>query len=328
MKNITFLTVLVIITIFFTLHNSLFCQEQPSRRYELSIGPQFGFTHGQVLELVYPEYTPSPLLSELRWDVKPMVFYGANINFGRIDPMKALGFFASFSIKAGVPGDTGIMEDRDWMSMENTSLTHFSSHTNKTNKFYSLDAEAGISIPVLSLFYTKPFISASMMHFSFTGRDGYVKYARQKQDNPAAYYPIDDRPDTYTLSGDCINYTQDWLLFAFGFKLGRQLPANFSFDLSFQISPISFCVGIDEHIARKIIFHDVTRWGLFLEPGARLSYTLERLEFSFDFAWRKIFNTRGETYISYNKENYALTGGEGGAAMSILNSSFLVMVHF
>jgi len=217
MKNITALTALVTIIISLSAINAAWCQEENSERnYAFSLGTQFGFVHGMALEYVYPTDTKGELLSELTWGMKPVFYYGFQFDLSRIDLMSSPGFFASASLKVGIPGDSGVMEDRDWMSTENDDLTHFSHHTNKTREFLWLDAAVGASIPVRSLFYLKPFISGSWMHFSFTGRDGYGEYPSE----------------TTSFEGmEVIRYKQDWFLIATGFP---------SEQIFFPLFPLTF----------------------------------------------------------------------------------------
>jgi len=283
--------------------------------------------YGQSFEIVYPPANfNGKYMSELTWDIKPLYYYGAYLEFGRIDPMKKTGFFTSLSFKAGVPGDCGIMEDRDWLSKENSALTHYSGHINRTNEYYSLDADIGLSVPVFSLFYIKPFISGSWMRFSFTGRDGIIKYARTKGDD--VYYPIDDNPRIGEYPGDNINYTQNWLVIAAGFSAGKKLPAGFSADLSFKITPLTYCEAKDEHLLTNTTFMDYTQFGLFIEPAGKLSYTVNQLEFSCEIVYRKIFDTIGESYMGPYGGNQFSPAGEAGAGLSVVNLNFLVMVHF
>jgi len=325
MKNITVLTVLVIIIFSFSL-STAYCQEEESERnYALSFGTQFGFVHGQVFELVYPVNTKGELLSELVWDMKPVLYYGFQLDFGRIDIMKELGFFASVSFKTGVSADSGIMIDRDWASIENDALTNYSRHTNKTNEYYSLDAAIGASIPIGQYFYLKPFISGSWMRFSFTGRDGFLRYAREKGND--TYFPIDDNPDEKTILGDNIHYKQDWLLLAAGFSIGTKILYPFSFELSFQISPLTYCAAIDNHLdeSKRNDYYDFTAWGLFLEPRGSFSFELEQIEFSLEAAYRYIGRTWGASYIKIGE--YGINNGNAGAGLSLFDMRFLVKLR-
>jgi len=325
MKNITAFTVLVIIILSFLNVLTVNCQEEGrERNYAFSFGTQFGFVHGNTLEYVYslPGETAGDIMSELTWELKPVFYYGFQLDFGRVNIMRGPGFFASVSFKAGVPMDSGLMEDRDWMSIENTDLTHFSSHTNKSNEYYSLDAAVGASIPIGPYFYINPFASGLWTRFSFTGRDGYKKYARPKGTD--TYYPIDDDPDEEALSGDVIRYKQDWFLAAAGFSIGTKFLYPFSFELSFQISPLTYCAALDNHLDKNktVDYYDFTSWGLFLEPSGRISFNIEKIEFSFETVFRYIDRTRGESYTGLGDSIYR--NGEAGAALSFTDSRLIV----
>jgi len=325
MKNITSLTVLVIIIL--SLSYKAHCQEEKrERNYGFSFGTQFGFVHGQSLEFVYPLNTMGELLSELRWDMKPVFYYGAEVSFGLADIMKRVGFFSSVSYKIGVPADSGVIEDRDWMSVENSGLTHFSSHTNKTGEFFRLDAAIGVSFPVKSFFYIMPFISGSWMRFSFAGRDGYGRRAREKNPYSATYYPIDQYPYEYQFSGEVIRYKQDWFLIAAGFSIGTKLLSPFSFDLSFQISPLTYCQAVDEHIS-NYTYMDYTGLGLYLEPGGRISFSARQIEFSLEAAWRYIGRTRGESFRNIGSSDNYIRNGEAGAGLSFIDTRLLVKLR-
>jgi len=319
MKNITALGFLVIINCAYFFINPLFSQEAGKSDYKYSVSPQAGIVYGQVFEYVYPNpekrETKAELLSELKWDMKPVFYLGLQLGFEPADIMRGIGFFSSLSFKLGIPKDSGIMEDRDWMFPANSELTRFSSHTNRTNGFYTLDAAAGISVPVGSIFCIKPFLSGSLMHFSFTGRDGYYEYGD--------YNP----PSKGTLSGNVINYQQSWLLVAAGFSVITNVFSPFTIDFSFQISPFTFCDALDEHIMTKTFFSDFSSMGLFLEPKLNLAFNMKRIDLMLDVAYRHIGKTSGKSYKKDNKYFEAIDN-KGGAGVSLLDASFLVKINF
>jgi len=328
MKNITVFTVLVIIISAFVLNNSAYCQDfNKSEKYGFSIGPICGFFYGQAFEYVYSGDTKGKLLSELKWDMKPVYYTGIQLDFGRIDPMTSPGFFSTASFKVGFGGDSGKIEDRDWMSIENDALTHFSSHTNKTRELIWLDITAGATLPIKDYFYIKPFFSGSWMRFSFAGRDGYVKYAKKVQ--AGIYLPIDDDPNfDFYEDKDVINYKQNWFLAATGFSVGTKILFPFSFDLSFQISPLTYCAAIDEHLLRDLTFADFSGLGLFIESGGSVSFTAQRIEFSFNFNYRYIGKTRGISYMKEGNGDYPpKPNSEAGAGLSLADTSFLIRVR-
>jgi len=329
MRNITALAVLVIIIGAFNTNISIYGQERrKERNYGFSVAPQFGIAIGQAREIVYPTDTRGEYLSELIWEMNPVFYLGAQLEFGLIDPMKKPGFYSSLSAQFGIPGNTGTMEDRDWMSTENSNLTHFSSHTNETRQFIWLDAMAGATLPVKSLFYLKPFMSVSYMRFGFAAMDGYGEYAKNKTGQ--TYYPIDDDPTHYLFSGEVILYTQDWFVVATGCGLGYRFNRAFSFDLSFQISLLTFCNDQDEHLLRKNSYKDNTRFGFFFEPRGALAFTPVRwLELCMDISYRYIGETEGESYAkTIGDKDYLLEANQAGASLSLMRSSLMATVRF
>ena len=306
MKNIAVLSVLVII---------LSVNSYAEKNYCFSLGPQLGLVFGQALEIVYPlpKDTKNDLYSELIWDMKPVFYCGIQAEFGRSDPMKAAGFFSSLSFKAGIPADSGVMEDRDWLSPSNSDLTRFSSHTNKTDVFIQMDAACGVSLPTNNNL-VKLFISGSWMRFSFTGRDGYGIY------NDQSHKEQDFSGETV------ISYQQDWLLLAAGFSAGTNLYP-FSFNVSFQISPFTYCAAIDNHLKRYTIFRDFTGLGLYIEPSFNMSFVVRQAELSLGLNYRNIGRTKGESYINENNAGFNHDSHKVGAGLSMLDSRFMVSIR-
>jgi len=324
MKNIAIFLFLVIIIFILSAINPLNCHAQKGIDYAFSLGVQSGFVYGQSIEIVYPANTMAELLSELLWDMKPVLYLGLQADYGRINPMSIPGIFASLSFKAGIPGDSGYLENRDWQSTQNTALTNYSRHTNATNAFLMLDLAVGASIPIGSVLYIKPFISGSWMHFSFTGRDGFYQYA---SGGGGIYGPIEDAP-IISEYGKAITYQQDWLLIAAGLTAGTNYFAPFSFELTFQISPLTYCAAIDNHIKRNTIFNDYTFLGLFIEPKGRISFTVGNIDFSLEAAYRHIGRTRGVCFIKQGNNAYTLSASDSGAALEIFDARFIVSYRF
>ena len=303
------------------------------KNYGLSAGTQFGFIFGQSLELVYPVSggTKGNYLSELKWDLKPVFYSGFWVDFAKVDLMSSPGFFASFSFKAGIPSASGIMEDRDWLSVENDALTNYSRHDNKTQGFFAADLSLGASIPVKPHFYIKPFLCGSWMHFSFSATNGYAIYAREKTPGSETFYRIDDNPDTETFSGEIMTYRQDWLFFAAGLQAGTKILSPFSFDISFKISPLIFCFATDQHKheSKKFTYKDFTYFGLYLEPSAGVSFIYKRTEISLNFTYRYAGKSKGKGYYKESGDSdYSLSPNAAGAGLSIFDVRFLFVAHF
>ena len=156
MRIVSFSAVLVII-----LFSAPVVQAQINKDYSLSLSPQFGFFYGHVEEKVYPTNTKGDLLSLLLWDMKPVYYYGLLMDFSPVRPLEGRGFFLGLSMKYGIPGQSGVMEDRDWMSKYNAELTNFSSHDNITKEIFQLDFSAGYSFPFIEVLLVKTFVNIS-----------------------------------------------------------------------------------------------------------------------------------------------------------------------
>jgi len=307
---------------------ALRAQETPIKSYALSSCTSFGAFLGQAEEIVYPspEYKAA-MLSQLLWDIKPVFYYGLSLDFSRARPMEKWGFFAALSLKNGIPGKSGEMEDRDWMSLENDALTHYSVHDNVTNELFFFDASAGLSFP-LNEMLLKTYVTMSYTRFSFSGKYGQGTYARPLLNGK--YAPIDDNPDLKSFAEweKVINYTQNWLTVVPGISLTSYFHP-FYFEFSFAIGPQLFCTGMDEHLERNMVFKDYMRGGVFIEPGAHFSFIADkRLEFSLDLSWRYIGGARGETWTGsqIGTANLKQEGG-AGARLSLFNLGLCVKIR-
>jgi outer membrane protease len=319
------------IVLFFFVFVIIFCRVPPvsaqvNKPYSFSLCPQFGFAYGHAEEIVYPADTKADLFSQLLWDMKPVFYYGFLMGFSPVKPMERWGFFSGLSIKIGIPGPSGIMEDRDWMSVENAELTHYSTHDNIIKESFLLDFSAGLSFPVRNILFIKTFVNISYMNFRFYGENGYATYARSL--GYGKYAPINDEPKEYSFSGKVISYSQEWFYAAPGVSLGYDYKGYFLTELFFMMTPFIMCTGLDEHIINNTRYKDSMAGGIMLEPGFRFSLSAGKwLVISWDFSWRYISGTRGSSYNRpFGTEKYKQEG-EAGAGLSMLNTALLLKVR-
>ena len=296
---------------------------QPS--YAFSFSPQFGFVWGHAEEIVYATgNTVSPVLSELLWNMKPVFYYGFLMDLSRIEPRDRWGFFTELSLKFGIPAFSGRHENRDWMSVENSDVTHFSRHSNFTRELFLADLLAGCSFPLRRAMLLKAYVNVSFMRFSFTGNDGTGTYAYESGGSGSGKYDSIDDNSAYhaVFDGTVISYTQEWFIAAPGVSFGWYFYKNCFGEISFLISPLVLCADMDEHKERNIQYRDYIRGGIMLEPGIRLSVDAGKwLDISWELAWRYIALSRGITYwrSPIGAGTYVL-GGEAGAGLSMLSS--------
>jgi len=334
MRNITVFTVLVIM---FNCAQIAAAQEEQTeekqpRSYTFSTWTSFGLFYGQAEEIVYPSPNhKAELLSELLWDMKPVFYYGFSLDFSRVRPWEKWGFFATLSLKNGIPGKSGEMEDKDWDSIENNALTHYSVHDNVTNTLFFFDVSAGFSFPFNQFLILKTFVTMSYMRFSFTGQYGHGTYARQIGGNGSGIYAsMDDNPTYVSFSNweKVINYSQNWLSVAPGIAAGFYY-SRFYYEWSLSVSPLVSCTGVDEHITTSAQYKDYMRGGLFVEHGSHFSFIASRrLEFSLDFSWRYTGGARGETWMSSPIGTATSTQeGKAGAGLSLSNFGLCMKIR-
>jgi outer membrane protease len=296
--------------------------------YALSVAPLAGFLYGYGEEIVYKSPGNDTFLSQLLWDIKPLWYTGGLLDFSRINPMEKMGFFTVLSLKFGFPGNTGIMEDRDWEAPAD-ALSHYSRSDAYTNGALLLDYVLGLSLPLKQFALLKLYWGGSWMSFHWTSRDGYTQYASFSNN---AYLPLDDSTPKRPLYGTSINYSQNWLISYPGAALCIPLPRGFRAALSFQISPLIYCVAWDDHLLRDIEFRDYITGGLYMEPRGDAAFSFgNRFELSLYVAYRFIKGAHGETY---SRETGLNSGGEftvnsedAGAAWYALDSGLSLKIR-
>jgi outer membrane protease len=293
--------------------------------YALSLFSSIGFLYGRGEEILYKYPGKETQLSQLLWNIKPLFYYGAALDFSRIHPLEKPGIFSSLSLKYGFPGKTGTMEDRDWLTPQD-ELTHYSLSDNYTGGAFLLDFLLGLSLPVKKRVLLKFYWTFSWMSFQWTGRDGYTRYSA----NNAT--PLDDSVGKSPLYGVAVMYSQNWIVTSPGLTLQIPLFRYFRADLSFQISPFLFCAARDDHVLRNLDFLDYVRGGLFLEPRGDFIFSFrDRFELSLSLAYRYLKGSRGE---SYSRNTLPGSGGfytklteDAGAAWSALDSALTFKVR-
>jgi outer membrane protease len=303
-------------------------REGEARNYAISLHPCSGFIYGQTEEMVYPGNTKGELLSQLLWDMKPVFYHGLRTDFSRSRPLDEWGFFSNLSLKFGIPDSSGNMEDRDWESIENDALTKYSIHDNFTRKLFLLDFSAGFTFPFLQVMLLKAYVNVSYMNFRFSGFDGHYKYAKGNPPYSGKFHPIDDNPDTGPYIGKVINYNQEWLAVSPGVSFGYYFLIFFSTELSFRISPLILCTALDDHLTSSTQFRDYLLGGLFIEPGAALSFSFnDWIALSLEFSWKYIVGTRGDSFgRAYGNGDYSHSG-TAGAGLSVLDTGFSLRIR-
>jgi outer membrane protease len=285
------------------LHGSPFLEGQSRKplleNYSFSTAPLVGFLYGTAEEIVYKDGNRDKYLSLLAWNMEPLFYFGGRVDLSPSRPLERWGFFFTFTMKFGLDGKTGNMEDRDWETTNSDELTCYSIHDNITEKMTDLNLRLGVSLPFFEKTALKLFGEFLYTGFSFTGMNGYS----QRGTAPKQATP-----------GLVITYTQNWFVFSPGFSFLIPFHRLFSAELEFSVSPFIYSTALDRHFETNAEYRDYMGWGLFLEPAANLSFSPNDWFFiSLGFSFRYIEGTKG---ISNESRGIQTSRSHAGAGLS------------
>jgi outer membrane protease len=251
-----------------------------------SLGTSLGLLHGQGEEIVYRDAKTDDKLSQLLWDMKPLIYAGVNVGVDWQKPASRWGFFTDGNFKFGLPGKTGVMKDRDWMKEDPDWLTNYSVSDNKTDSAILIDAEAGASFRLSELFLLKAYLAYNFIEFSWTASGGSFLYPSTTE-APNSHIYMD--------SGDVAKYSQSWHIISPALAIYGKFNRYFDITLSLAASPFIISNAVDNHLMRNLdIFFDM-KGGFFIEPKLVFSWTpKDYFSLSISGSYRNISGTRGD----------------------------------
>ncbi|MDR1107632.1 MAG: omptin family outer membrane protease [Spirochaetaceae bacterium] len=257
-----------------------------------SLGISTGVLFGQSEEIVYYDAKTSNKISQLLWDIKPLVYAGVDFRYNRFRPETSWGLFTDFSFKIGLPGKTGIMEDRDWTGQYTATgahipdwLTHYSVHDNTTENAFLGDAAVGLFFKIFGRFLVITYLSYDFMYFSWRASGGSFLYP--EKDGGHKYY---------TQPIDVITYQQIWHIVSPGVAFYGAFNRYFTGEIALKASPFIWCITEDNHILRSLIITDILDLGLFIEPQVLFSFIpADFLTLSLAVSYRHISLVRGDS---------------------------------
>jgi outer membrane protease len=297
-----------------------------------------GMLYGQAEEILYKYPDRGDYVSQLLWDMKPLVYMGLGMEFGLRNPFRANGFNSAFTLKFGFPLKTGIMEDRDWLYQDNEKLTNYSRHDAYSQNAILFDLSTGYSWRLTDFVSVGACSEFSFMYFSWMAEGGYKQYL--KSDGSGKIIPgqtwTDDIPKI-SIYGPGIRYTQAYLIAAPGIYLRAVMYPGFSAKLSFNYSPLIYVMARDDHLSpdeyyRGKIFWDLLPFGHYFNGGASLGYTFHNnLNLSLSVSYRYITGLRGKSYVAFTgeKENgiASMNKYDGGAGYSALEIGLFARIY-
>jgi outer membrane protease len=307
---------------FLVLVFSASAQSRGINGHSLSLGTSIGLLDGEAEEIVYRDTGSDDKLSQLLWEIKPLVYAGVDANYNWRKSGSTWGIFADILFKFGFSGGTGVMEDRDWIALNYPDfLTHYSVHDNKTENALLVDTNIGVSFKIFEKYLLKTYITYNYMHFSWTGNGGSVLYPSWDIDN-------DGQPDgdhSYLRSIDVITYEQNWHVLSPAVAFYGEFNQYFDIEISRKLSPLIWFSAEDNHILRNLIVTENLNGGFFIEPSLLFSFKPNNfLTLLCSIAYRNISGTRGDGEYNYQGQPTINVNDMRGAGYSAFDISIMV----
>ena len=284
-----------------------------------SIGFSVGLLSGTGEEIVYRSSSAKSYMSQLVWQFNPLFYAGIDLDYSwqsQADPANVFakffsGFFVGASFKAGLPNDTGLMEDRDWIRQPTWAVSHYSLHDNRTETAVLAGLDIGKSFKLYNEFRFSVFLSYNLMYYTFAARGGTFLYPEL---DGGHFYD----PSSYNV----VTYKQFWQILSPGITFYGEFNRFFDIELFLKASPLITASSFDEHLSRNLqIINDPMYFGLYIEPGLVFTFKppVSRFMVSFSLNYRNISGTRGDSRYRYpeNSNFYSNVGGADYSAFDI-----------
>lgn len=298
--------------------------------------PQFSLSY--YTEVIYGEsfehvYYSDKILSELIWDIKPLILLGleASLKWKK-------GFSLNAESSFGLPAFSGLMEDSDWLNLNlnlDTGKTHFSRHNAHLQYATILAIHAGWSfypnIDNSREFSITPSLGFKYYSWKWNAHDGYVQYGNEKADK--SYEEWEESQPKIPISGIGISYEQKFYIPTFAIATSFALNPQLKTELGIIFSPLVYSYNIDNHFQRDLIFYDILTDGIFFEPGISVNWSFCHNASLFLNARKTLISRlRGSTAVLIvGQSNYSWSyendGDGGGAALDTLSLRLGCVLH-
>jgi outer membrane protease len=284
-----------------------------------SFGLSFGMLSGASDEIVYRNSLTNNYLSQLTWHFNPLFYAGVDVGYGWRSPANPKnvfqyiisGFFIDASFKYGLPADTGLMEDRDWLRQPTWAVSHYSLHDNEIEMAMLAGFDIGKSFRLYNQFRLSVFFSYNAMYYSFTARAGTFLYP----ESDGGHF-VDPGLD------NLVTYRQFWQILSPGLSFYGVFNNYFNIEIFFKATPLITASSFDEHLSRTLqIVNDPMYLGLYIEPGFVFTFKPPASKFllSLSLNYRNINGTRGNSTYRYPDESntFSNVGGADYSAFDV-----------
>ncbi|MBQ9630266.1 MAG: omptin family outer membrane protease, partial [Treponema sp.] len=295
------------------------------KNFELSVSPTISTRVGTINEYVFEKNSNGELkkLSELNWDIKPLIFFGLDFSFS--------WKFLSLDIygKIANPMSTGKMEDSDWLDL-NDVKNIYSIHEVNVSSAFDIGANFSYMHKSAENFFVGFSFAADFSHIALHARNGYGWYGDSYYGGKGVNVPWEDGKFFSRLQG--IDYKRKSIFLWLGGNMKLYPHKKFSANLSFAVSPYTYIFSIDNHYGRSPgYFADVIH----------SSFSVCKVQLCSDFAvtenfllalnidWFVSNIMKGKTYAAYtNAGPWYTLDASGGASVNYFSASLCGKFRF
>ncbi|MDR2509689.1 MAG: omptin family outer membrane protease [Spirochaetaceae bacterium] len=285
-------------------------------KYTFSLSASTGLWYGHTEELVYQNGESSDYISELIWELKPVLNLGVEFELALRRPMEQQGFFLNLRGKFGLPNESGLMLDSDWTDSSNMKLrTHYSEQENHTHTAILLGGSTGWNFPVMARAAIKLYVNLAYRYFAFSAQNGYLDY-------PSGIKNI---------YGEVITFKQIFSSFTSGLSCYIKLANMFALEVFGDAGFVFYYDDEDFHQARAggqdfgLQYHDYSNNGIEYNVGAKFHVLFNsNLALIAGFRYSGITNVRGYSEVRYmtigtEKPDWSKPSYTAGAALSLFD---------
>jgi len=245
----------------------------PDSSYITDLSVAAALDYGSLDEYVY---SGNFLLSELNWDLKPLVSMG-----GELSIFMFHDFYAGAGFRLGLNRRAGIVEDSDWVTL--AEKTHYSRHDSVIDIARDADINAGYLLYPHENFSISFHLGFNFRHYRIEAHDGYKEY------------PPGSEKD-YVM-GTVMAYEQKYYIPYMAFQGEAIFFRKMSVRINAVYSPAVFCRAVDNHFLTNTDFYDSMNWGHYLYGAVGIGWKIDSLVgISMETGYCRVFEFRGDNY--------------------------------
>lgn len=302
--------------LFFLLIISFFSSKLRALDFSFSVEPGISFKKSLTEEALffngYFGSDSSDICSLLEWNEKYVGYFDLNTTL-RLSSEKN-GFLFSNGISLAFPYNEGMMCDTDWNISGKKS--DYSEFDNNIHRCYELSTMFSYEREITPLFTLRPSLSLSYNYISFEGKNG---HGWRDMDTLTPHYYPDGK---YHLAG--IDYESKKISVFMSFAAVTRFSDSFSLLFGAGLSPFSFVLAMDRHLARDYVTEDYIynyfrNYTLFAELGYKLS---EKILLCLSLKSNWFLFTKGDEYYNYDDGDFEISSQKAGYSYRELSCRF------